>query len=128
VCTDGAKPLKHTSDRRCLTHREIVREGVERRVRAKRLPKRPERAHEVWARNATIVVRHEQDCLVPDTVEMLEPISVEAKIVVVDATHERKEQANCRCIAPIEAVGVETHLKVNIATPRQNASHASSLP
>lgn len=48
--------LKQSTQGRQVTHGEIVCERIEGRVRAQDLPQRPQRAEEIWAEDAAVVI------------------------------------------------------------------------
>ncbi len=59
--SDSSEGLEEPSQRLELTHREVVRERIERRACPNDLPQGSQRAEEIGAENAPIVIRNE-DC------------------------------------------------------------------
>lgn len=100
-CTDF---LQFTANRRDVSHDEVVRERVERRVGASSLQQRCERASQVGAGDSAVVVRHEECGTIRD---VLEAIAHEAQIVAVERAHRGEQRPDERRVALIEAVGIE---------------------
>jgi hypothetical protein len=113
-----AEPLEDAPQWCELPHGKVVRQHVERCLRAEPFPKRAQGTGEIGTGDPPVVIRHEEG---RSGGHVLEPLAPKTEVALVQHRAHRKKSANQARVAAIDAIRIERH-------PAYYAPRASVLP